>query len=53
MFKSYVIEDMNEPGKLLKSDLYLAGYECDSTECTGADAWMRRQLLKNSSDKKP
>src|SRR5438876_1149893 len=51
MFKSFIIKDMNEPDKLLKSDLYIANYECDSTECTGQEAWMRRQLLKNNRDK--
>lgn len=34
-----------------KHDLYIVNYECDSTECVGEDAWLRRVITKNIADK--
>lgn len=49
IMKSIFISD---PTKLAAEDVYIINYECDSTECTGEDAWLRRQLIQNISDVK-
>lgn len=40
--KSFVMidNDLSNP-----KPIYIINYECDSTECSGEDAWLRRQLF--------
>jgi|SRR6267154_4241063 len=51
--KSFIIDDeiikLNEPIKT--SFIYVVNYYCDSTECNGEDAWLRRLLCKHPYDR--
>jgi hypothetical protein len=47
IIKSIFISD---PLEMEIEDLYIINYECDSTECTGENAWLRRQLMRDISD---
>lgn len=52
IMKSIHVKNMDDPINLNISDLYIVNYECDSTECFGEDAWLRRNMTNNIADEK-
>ena len=51
MFKSFIVEG-NDLSKENIHYFYIVNYECDSTECTGENAWLRRMLFPNNTSDK-
>ena len=46
--KSFIVKDMDNPEKLSLTSNYIANYYCDTTGCTGEDAWLGRRLFANN-----
>ena len=47
MKKSFIVKGEYNPEKIELTEHYLVNYECDSTACSGHDAWIRRMLISN------
>jgi hypothetical protein len=50
--KCFQIKDIKDPINLHMEEIYIINYECDSTECVGEEAWIRRRLTNNITDAK-